>query len=292
MDKYCLKWNEFESNIRESFRNLREEQRLFDVTLATDDGQHIKAHKMILSAGSNFFSDIFMKTDHTNMLIYLNGTSSAVLEHVIEFLYNGEANITQEELKQVLETAQDLQIKGLQGDLQGLGQDESTNQKSGHHNINYGEYGKKQMEQNNEDILGNESILDSLEELADSFQTTETALISMDEGNPPLNTNNEILLQIEQMLEKNDGLWKCKVCAKTSRTKQNIQAHAETHIDGVSHACHICSKTFSTRHSLQLHISNIHSELFSCAICEKSGMNRAAHRLHKRVNHNTLSVKQ
>jgi hypothetical protein len=117
MDKYCLKWNEFESNIRESFRNLREEQRLFDVTLATDDGHHFKAHKIILSAGSNFFSDIFMKTDHNNMLIYLKGTSSAELEHVLEFLYNGEANITQAELQHFLETAQDLQIKGLQGDL-------------------------------------------------------------------------------------------------------------------------------------------------------------------------------
>ena len=44
MDKYCLKWTEFEANIRESFRKLREEQRLFDVTLVTDDGNQIQAH--------------------------------------------------------------------------------------------------------------------------------------------------------------------------------------------------------------------------------------------------------
>ena len=69
MEKYCLKWNEFEGNIRQSFRKLREEERLFDVTLATDDGQHIQAHKMILSAGSDFFSDIFIKTNHNNLLI-------------------------------------------------------------------------------------------------------------------------------------------------------------------------------------------------------------------------------
>ena len=73
MEKFCLRWNEFETNIRESFRNLREKKILFDVTLATDDGQHIKAHKMILAAGSDFFSDIFLKTDHNNMLIYLKG---------------------------------------------------------------------------------------------------------------------------------------------------------------------------------------------------------------------------
>merc|ERR1712034_251152 len=103
-----------------------------------------------------------MKSDHTNMLIYLKGTSSTQLEHVIEFLYNGEANISQEELKQFLETAQELQVKGLQGDLQGLGQDESTKQKSDHHDINHGEYGTECR--NNKDIAGTESISDSLEE--------------------------------------------------------------------------------------------------------------------------------
>ena len=86
MEKFCLKWNEFETNIRESFRNLREEERLFDVTLATDDGQHIKAHKMILAAGSDFFNDVFLKTDHNNLLIYLKGISSAELKNVTDFL--------------------------------------------------------------------------------------------------------------------------------------------------------------------------------------------------------------
>ena len=50
MDKFCLKWEDFEENIRKSFRKLREDKKLFDVTLATDDGNHIQAHKMILSA--------------------------------------------------------------------------------------------------------------------------------------------------------------------------------------------------------------------------------------------------
>ena len=51
-DKFCLKWNEFERNIRQSFQELRKEQIHFDVTLACDDGYEIQAHKIILSAGS------------------------------------------------------------------------------------------------------------------------------------------------------------------------------------------------------------------------------------------------
>ena len=40
------------------FTITREEQRLFDVTLATDNGQQIQAHKMTLFEGSQVFSEI------------------------------------------------------------------------------------------------------------------------------------------------------------------------------------------------------------------------------------------
>ena len=58
-EMYCLKWNEFEENIRNSFKSFRSEGKLFDVTLASDDGHQIQAHKIILSAGSDFFRNIF-----------------------------------------------------------------------------------------------------------------------------------------------------------------------------------------------------------------------------------------
>ena len=47
--KFCLHWNEFESNISIAFRELRDDKDFFDVTLACDDDQ-IQAHKVILSA--------------------------------------------------------------------------------------------------------------------------------------------------------------------------------------------------------------------------------------------------
>ena len=115
MDKYDLKWNAFEENVRKYFRKLREDKRLFDVTLATDDGHHIQAHKVILSAGSHFFSDIFEKSNHTNMLVYLKGISSEKLEQVLDFIYNGEVSINQEEIMVFIETGKELQVKGLEG---------------------------------------------------------------------------------------------------------------------------------------------------------------------------------
>ena len=113
----------------------------------------------------------------------------------------------------------------------------------------------------------------------------------LDGNNLALNTNHELDFQIEQMIEKNEGLWKCKVCGNTTATKQSTQRHAERRIEGVSHVCHVCSKTHSTRHNRQDHISRYHSGLFSCDICGKSGMTRRAYHNHNRSHHKVLSVK-
>jgi hypothetical protein len=53
-EKFCLKWNDFETNISVAFRELREEKDFFDVTLACDDSQ-IQAHKVNHSNSFPFF---------------------------------------------------------------------------------------------------------------------------------------------------------------------------------------------------------------------------------------------
>ena len=56
-EKFCLRWNDFESNVSSAFRELRDEKDFFDVTLACDDEQ-IHAHKVILGACSSFFRSV------------------------------------------------------------------------------------------------------------------------------------------------------------------------------------------------------------------------------------------
>ena len=46
-EKFCLRWNDFESNVSTAFRDLREEKDFFDVTLACDDSQ-VDAHKVTI----------------------------------------------------------------------------------------------------------------------------------------------------------------------------------------------------------------------------------------------------
>ena len=67
-EKFCLKWNDFETNISAAFRDLREEKDFFDVTLACEDNQ-IEAHKVILSACSTFFRNILKRNPHQKMWV-------------------------------------------------------------------------------------------------------------------------------------------------------------------------------------------------------------------------------
>ena len=71
-DKYCLRWNDFETNVSHAFNELRQEKELLDVTLACEEDQ-VMAHKVILSACSSFFRNILKRNPHQHPLLYLKG---------------------------------------------------------------------------------------------------------------------------------------------------------------------------------------------------------------------------
>jgi len=111
-EKFCLRWNDFESNISSAFRELREDKDFFDVTLACEDEQ-LQAHKVILSACSPFFRTVLRRNRHEHPLLYLKGVKYADLVSVLNFMYHGEVNVAQEELNSFLAIAEELKVKGL-----------------------------------------------------------------------------------------------------------------------------------------------------------------------------------
>ena len=265
MHKFCLKWSEFETNIRQSFKQLRTDQTHFDVTLASDDDYQIQAHKIILSAGSQFLNNILGKAKHPNPFIYLKGIKRVELENIVEFLYNGEVSVPQVELNTFLETAQELQVKGLQSflDFQNI---QNLEKKDWDDQIKLAVESKSDIKEE----LSNPSGNDVEVQLKDDPGVTDTELDS----------------QIQNMLERSEGLWKCRVCAKTFKDRCTIKRHAETHIEGVTHTCHFCNKTSSTRRTLRDHISNVHSGfLYDCEVCDKIGMTKNAITKHNKKHH-------
>merc|ERR1719245_2038158 len=203
-DKWCLRWDQFDKNTREYFSSLRKDGRMFDVTLATEDGQQIQAHRIILSAGSKFFSDIFLNSQHSNILVYLKGIRIAQLESLIDFIYSGEAFITQEELKLFLEAGKELQVKGLQGELQGVQDNKVVEQRIKHYSIE-------------DEKLNNKDIDHDFEDFSDGNMPLNSTEMNIEETNLNQETNSILDVQIDGMIEKQEGTWRCKVCSKISK---------------------------------------------------------------------------
>lgn len=144
-ENFCLRWNDFESNVSGAFKELRAESDFFDVTLCCSDsgGRSLQAHKVILSACSTFFKAMLRQqcsqSNHPNPLIFLRGVSFNDLASVLDFMYHGEVNVAQEDLNSFLAVAEELQIKGLtnkegsSGGSSSAGQGGEPSKKGGHH---------------------------------------------------------------------------------------------------------------------------------------------------------------
>ena len=55
--KFCLKWDAFQSSVTSAFDLLRRDEELVDITLCCE-GQRLKAHRMMLSACSPYFREL------------------------------------------------------------------------------------------------------------------------------------------------------------------------------------------------------------------------------------------
>ena len=102
---YDLKWTKFHANASETFNNLRLEEAFTDVTLVSNDYSMIKAHKIVLSASSQYFNNLLRIIPVSTPFICLDGVSSSELKFLIEYIYHGEIKVPNDSIKKFLHSA-------------------------------------------------------------------------------------------------------------------------------------------------------------------------------------------
>ncbi|XP_045765637.1 modifier of mdg4-like [Maniola jurtina] len=122
--QFSLRWNNYVTHVTEAFNALRFENDLVDVTLCCDGGK-IRAHKMLLSACSSYFRQIFKENPCQHPVIIFRNFKFEDLNAIINFMYHGEVNIFQEQLESFLITAELLEVKGLTDNVE---EESSSNQ--------------------------------------------------------------------------------------------------------------------------------------------------------------------
>jgi len=110
--KFCLTWKDFNMIFNKEFEESRKSEDFFDVTIACEENQ-VNAHKLVLSAASDFFKNILKKNKHDHPLIYLTGVKFSDLQAILDFIYTGETEVAEGDLETLLSTASKLKVKGL-----------------------------------------------------------------------------------------------------------------------------------------------------------------------------------
>ncbi|XP_018010408.1 broad-complex core protein isoforms 1/2/3/4/5 isoform X10 [Hyalella azteca] len=107
-----LKWNHHRSTFLHVLANIRRKESYSDVTLACA-GKFYPAHKLVLSTCSEYFEEMFERTQCKHPVIVLKDIGADDLEALLSYMYDGEVNVLQENLSSLIKAAECLKIKGL-----------------------------------------------------------------------------------------------------------------------------------------------------------------------------------
>ncbi|XP_023313322.1 longitudinals lacking protein, isoforms H/M/V isoform X10 [Trichogramma pretiosum] len=110
--QFCLKWHNHQSTLIRNFDTLLESGTLVDCTLAAE-GRYLKAHKVVLSACSPYFEGLLSEHYDKHPVFILKDVKFVELKAMMDYMYRGEVNISQNQLTALLKAAESLQIKGL-----------------------------------------------------------------------------------------------------------------------------------------------------------------------------------
>ena len=93
----------------------RKQDYLCDITLVTNDDRELKAHRNVLSAASPFFCKLLESDMKENRegIIRFEEISGCVMEDVLEFIYTGTVEVTQENAKELIAAGNYLMIPSL-----------------------------------------------------------------------------------------------------------------------------------------------------------------------------------
>ena len=267
-EKFSLSWNEFGSNVANTYKSLLSDTSFADVTLVSDDRKHIKAHKVILSSSSKFFSKILHEHPHKDPLLFLKGIQHSDLLAIVKFIYLGQTEVAQDDLNNFMDAAKTLHVQGLLG-----------NQKE---DQDHNEY--------KAEIPNSNDLYSSLEDASNFELDIEQDYVeSNEEFLPQFYPEQKTELKTPYFNRTDENTFSCDQCEYKTKYSHNLKTHRTSKHEGTKYDCENCDRNFSTKTNLRTHQYSKHEgKRYSCDQCSFESGHPTSLSQHKAKVHKYL----
>jgi len=241
-----LDWSNYKWTLTENLKTLIRDQEFVDVTLHCE-GKSLKAHKLYLSACSNYFKNILQGTNlWQHPILFLSEIPFVDLQKILEFIYCGEIQIPQSKLGSFLKSAQALKINGLNDTLNNS--NDATPVKR-----------KKRRKVSAEYTAPNSRLGIHRAELEDQDQareeTSEQVVVKADPEDFQTETEGaEDVIKDEAENQQNEGANR-GIIIRTDLLESSTTAGS---LYGERGRCHFCQLLCPDREALTDHLKNFH----------------------------------
>ena len=269
-ERNSLTWHTYSDHLRSMMKELMTTDEFADVTLVTDDKQHIKVHKNILSLCSPVFRDMLQKDRNSNPIIFLRGVHFSEIESIMQYIYLGEATFNMERMDEFLAVAKSLEIKEL------CNAGETTNELDDGPSTSGPEISSEKLEDKNltsnniGEICNINSIYNIYPDgdskpspqnlsqadkcLASTAVTEPTGQVKQESKRAPL------LVDVNTL---------CKLCDKAYSSTWALKEHNQSAHQGVKYGCDHCKYKSTSQGNLRKHILSKHEGAkYSCDQCD------------------------
>jgi len=291
-----LAHNNFENNVKGILSELRRDQTFSDIQLVCDDDQGdavvLPAHKVILAGSSPFFSNLLRGLSHPQLALYLKGIPLKQLTLVLDFIYNGEVDVMQDDLDLFLNAAIDLKVQGLTPASPGQASDDLTSTPDSMPStpppiqITHDRQHSHSRSPPSADRSSRPQFQSPISPTPVSDLLSPSSSTAPDaETDPGLVVKTELIEPSSSEIEERESTWRpkdwsdlrrfitrlandekgdtvysCNMCHQRSKKSSNLHRHVEVaHFNGAfKHTCSYCDKEFENRYRLDNHIFRKH----------------------------------
>ena len=274
-----IKWNDYNANVSKSFSQFRNVDYLHDVTLVTDDNHKHAAHKLVLSASSEFFKNIFENASkHLQLLICLDGLASQDLSSILDFIYSGVAKVKQDDVKRFLTIAQRLKLNGIKvEELKPYKKVEKVKREP----VSFNEVVNSFEDEDFIHISEQKDMKVNVEEPESAIEEPESAIEETKIETNNKKTKKKKKTGIKDIKSNNDDLNSTK--KETYKIKKSVSVNSPSSEYYQNILCKICGETsFKNEARYSMHMQK-HKE-HPCSICDYKTYNKAVLTEHERTH--------